>query len=254
MRVVSAAVLAPAALACLWVGSWLWVALVGVAAFGLAIEWIKLCGERPAARTSVALLLAVALAAAAAVLGMNAVLVLAVGAGVVWVLARRADLPAGVVYVGLGVVSLVWLRDDGAAGRTNVLFVVLIVWASDIGAYLVGRLVGGPKLAPAISPGKTWSGAAGGLIGAILVGGLVASLTDAAPSGRVFLVAGALGIVSQAGDLLESAIKRHFGVKDSGHVIPGHGGLLDRLDGVLAAAPAAALLALFLGRGGVLWR
>jgi phosphatidate cytidylyltransferase len=208
LRIISAAVLAPAALACLWVGGWLWTVLIAAATVGLFAEWLGLCRGRAA---SLRLL--------------------------------------GVPYVGLAAASLVWLRFDPAVGRVNVLFVLLMVWASDIGAYLVGRLAGGPKLAPSISPGKTWSGAAGGVAASLLV---AVALAGAAPW-RAAIVAVVLSIVSQAGDLLESALKRHVGVKDSGRLIPGHGGLLDRLDGMLTAAPAAALLAAALGRGARLW-
>jgi phosphatidate cytidylyltransferase len=168
---------------------------------------------------------------------------------------RKRDLAFGLPYLGLAAVALPWLRSDPAVGLGNTFFVLAIVWASDIGAYLVGRLAGGPKLAPAISPGKTWSGAAGGLICGVLGGMAVAACVS--PEISVFHVIEpgiGLGIISQAGDLLESAIKRHFGVKDSGRIIPGHGGLLDRLDALLAVAPVAALLAFTLGRGVVLWR
>jgi phosphatidate cytidylyltransferase len=152
-------------------------------------------------------------------------------------------------------VALLWLRADPRAGFANTLFVLAIVWGSDIGAYMVGRLVGGPRFAPAISPGKTWSGAAGGLVSAALAGLLVAACfsSDFSPSHVMELAIG-LGIVSQAGDLLESVLKRRFGVKDSGSIIPGHGGLLDRVDALLAVAPVAVLLALSVGRGVVLWR
>jgi len=154
----------------------------------------------------------------------------------------------GVIYIGLPAVSLIWLRDSADVGRGDVLFVLLVVWATDIAAYLAGRLIGGPRLAPAISPGKTWSGAAGGLIGALLVG------WSAAPGLAMLPLAAVLSVAAQAGDLMESGLKRRFGVKDSGKLIPGHGGLLDRLDGVLTAAPAAALLALAAGRGVGFWR
>jgi len=139
--------------------------------------------------------------------------------------------------------------------RADVLFLLLIVWAGDIGAYLVGRWIGGPRLAPQISPGKTWSGAVGGLLVAVAAG-LLAAHFLAAPVApwQPALIAVVLGIVAQAGDLLESIVKRVLAVKDSGNLIPGHGGLFDRLDGVLAAAPVAALLALALGRGVVLWQ
>jgi phosphatidate cytidylyltransferase len=179
--------------------------------------------------------------------------VLLLGFGACWALTQRWALAVGVLYVGVAGLALIWLRADGIAGRMNVLFLLLVVWASDIGAYLVGRALGGPKLAPTISPGKTWSGAAGGLLAAAAVG-LAIALSASGLPGWTTLVAGALGVVSQGGDLLESAIKRRFGVKDSGRLIPGHGGLLDRLDGVLAAAPMAALLAAALGRGVHLWR
>jgi phosphatidate cytidylyltransferase len=219
LRVLSAAVLAPLALACLWLGGWPWAALLAAAAIGLGSEWLLLCRRGAASLAA-------------------------------WV--------CGVPYVGLAVAALAWLRADAAAGRANVLFLVLIVWASDIGAYLVGRLAGGPRLAPSISPGKTWSGALGGLAAAVAVGWLAGAAFSRgpaeAPGAAALGVAALLGVAAQAGDLLESWIKRQFGVKDSGHLIPGHGGLFDRLDGVLAAAPLAAALALALGRGVVLWR
>jgi phosphatidate cytidylyltransferase len=160
----------------------------------------------------------------------------------------------GVPYVGLGMAALAWLREDAEAGRAALLFLMLLVWASDIGAYMTGRLVGGPKLAPSISPNKTLSGALGGLVTAVGVALAVSFVVQ--PPGSIawtMAVAAVLGIVAQAGDLFESAIKRKAGAKDSGHLIPGHGGLLDRLDALLAAAPIAALLALASGRGVVFW-
>jgi phosphatidate cytidylyltransferase len=135
-----------------------------------------------------------------------------------------------------------------------VLFLLLVVWAGDIGAYLVGRWIGGPRLAPSISPGKTWSGAAGGLVAAVAAGLAAAHVLSDSASWRAVVVAAVLGVVAQSGDLLESFVKRRLEVKDSGSLIPGHGGLFDRLDGVLAAAPVAALLALTQGRGVVLWQ
>lgn len=264
-RLISAAVLAPLAIACLWFGAQAWMSLVAVAAGGLAIEWVRLCGRRAAAGAGLGVPVAVFAAGAAAVREQPgaALLVLLAGAVAVWVLAvrlpgpRRAprSLAAGVPYVGLAAVALIWLRADPAVGRGNTLFLLLVVWASDIGAYAFGRLIGGPLLAPAISPAKTWAGAAGGLLVAIVTGWMVAWAAAGPPHpARLALVAGGLAIAAQAGDLLESYVKRRFGVKDSGRLIPGHGGLLDRLDGVLTAAPAAALLALLLGRGVNLWQ
>lgn len=172
-----------------------------------------------------------------------------------WPIPPKCDLALGFAWLSLPAVALLWLRADPVAGLPNTLFILAIVWSSDIGAYMLGRLVGGPKLARAISPGKTWSGAIGGLASAVLAGIAVAACFSPEISSSHVIGPGiVLGIISQAGDLLESALKRHFGVKDSGHIIPGHGGLLDRLDALLAVAPIAALLAFTVGRGVVLWR
>lgn len=252
MRIASAVVLVPLALACLWYGGWAWEALVGLAAVGLTYEWAKLCGFMPLWRGWLYLALALAWAIGAPLLGIDARQLIELGAGAlaVWLISRSLMLAAGVIYAGLGVLALLWLRADPVVGWGNVLFVLLIVWASDIGAYLTGRLIGGPKLAPAISPGKTWSGAAGGLVAAIAVGAVAAQ----SPALPVLALAAGLSVISQAGDLLESGLKRRFKVKDSSHLIPGHGGLFDRLDGLLAAAPAAGGLAVLLGRGVALWQ
>ena len=212
-RLISAAVIVPIAWVCLWYGGWVWAVWVGIGAVGLLAEWLRLSRRQPGTLT-------------------------------------RA---AGFVYVLPAAVAVLWLRDDAVAGWANVLFVILTVSLTDVGAYLSGRLIGGAKLAPSISPGKTWSGAAGGLAVALVVGLAAAALTDGA-LWRGPAVAAGLSVASQIGDLLESAIKRHFGVKDSGGLIPGHGGLFDRLDGLLTAAPVAALLAVALGRGVELWR
>ena len=158
------------------------------------------------------------------------------------------------LYIGLAAVALIHLRGDASAGRLNVLFLFFTVWASDIGAYIAGRALGGPLLWPQVSPAKTWTGAAGGLLLAMVIGGLVAPQLAAGSPWRAAAAAAVLAVATQAGDLLESAIKRHFNVKDTSSLIPGHGGLLDRLDGLLAAAPAAALLSLGTGYGVPLWR
>jgi phosphatidate cytidylyltransferase len=231
------------------------VVLLAVGAVGLAWEWVALCGAAPLAWPG-GLVPVTVLASGAALVadrGGVALLLLACGAAATWAASGSRALAIGALYVGLSGLALLWLREGAASGRADTLFVILLVWASDIGAYTAGRLVGGPRLAPVISPSKTWAGAAGGLLAAAIVGALVtASLTEAAP-GRAALAAVGLGIASQAGDLLESWVKRRFGVKDSGRLIPGHGGLLDRLDGLLAAAPVAAVLCAILGRGQLLW-
>ena len=255
LRAVSAAVLAPLALLCIWLGAVPWFVLLAVGAVGLAWEWAALCGCYPLAWPGTLVLLAVLAAGAVAIADHEgwALLLLIAGALLTWAASGRRALALGVPYVGVASIALIWLREDGQAGRASMLFLILLVWASDVGAYAAGRLIGGPRLAPMVSPSKTWSGALGGLLAAALVGAAVAALLGSVSPGGAALVAVLLGIASQAGDLLESWAKRRFGVKDSGRLIPGHGGLLDRLDGLLAAAPAAALLSLILGQGRLLW-
>lgn len=268
-RAISAAILGPGALLCIWLGAVPWTVLMAVAMAGLVWEWVHLCGLRNRAMPGIAVPVAVFVACAFAVMEMPAVALVLLVAGAIatwagagWV-RRRDGKPApalwlafGVLYIGIAGISLIELRHDNDAGRANVLFLIAVVWASDIGAYLVGRMVGGPKLAPAISPGKTWSGAVGGLLCCMLVGALTAAWSTPLRDDMVkaALIAALLGIATQVGDLLESAFKRHFNVKDSSALIPGHGGLLDRLDGLIAAAPVAALMALSMGYGVVLWR
>jgi len=218
LRVASAAVLLPVALYALFAGGMAWNLLVLAATVGLLWEWWRLWRLRP---------------------GSHAPTLVKLGLG--W------------AYILVGAAALHWLRID-AAGLLNVLFLLAIVWSSDIGAYVAGRLAGGPKLAPRISPGKTWSGAAGGLVAAVAVGLAVSQAVQPGPPLHAVVVAAGLSVASQLGDLLESAAKRHFGVKDSSRMIPGHGGLFVRLDGVLAAAPVAALLELMIGPGVELWR
>ena len=160
-------------------------------------------------------------------------------AGVMWewgAICRWRALPllAGFAYAAVAFATLWLLRQ---AGGRPVLFLLVVVWCSDVGAYTVGRLVGGRRLAPALSPGKTWSGAVGGLAAAIVGGMLVIRV-----SAWWAAAAALLGVASQLGDLGESALKRYYGVKDSGWLIPGHGGLLDRLDGLMAAAVLLGVL------------
>jgi phosphatidate cytidylyltransferase len=242
--------------------------LLCVACALLSVEWTTLCraGTQSAEDSAFCLFLVIVAACLAAGSGGPGIGLLLLLGGTVGVLiwhgsggrksSRRGYAYAmGFPYLGLAAVALPWLRAEPAVGLANTLFVLCIVWASDIGAYLIGRLLGGPKLVPRISAGKTWSGAIGGLGSAALAGlAVAASVSQGFSAPHVIALGIGLGIVSQLGDLLESGLKRHFGVKDSGRIIPGHGGLLDRLDALLAVAPVAALLALTVGRGVVLWR
>ena len=248
-RVASAAILAPLGLLALFIGGPLWNGVIALAAAGVAFEWSAICRRAPTARAAlIALCVLVTLAGAVAQLrAAFAILALGMALLLVW---RRGGSPlsCGAAYIALPSLALVWLRAQ-PAGLAIVLMVMLTVWASDTGAYVAGRAIGGPKLAPRISPSKTWSGAAGGLLAACLVGalfglaGAVLRPLPSTPAGAA-LIACLLGLAAQAGDLAESAAKRRFGVKDSGRLIPGHGGLLDRVDGLMAAAPAAAVFLL----------
>jgi phosphatidate cytidylyltransferase len=234
-RVLSALVLTPIALACVWLGGIAYTLCIAVIALGLVLEWLTLFRRLHSGRQTGS-----PSQEGGAALGHDI--------GVAW-------FSAGLLYVALAGGALLWLRADPVSGRADVLFLLLVVWAGDIGAYMVGRWWGGPRLAPSISPGKTWSGAIGGLLAAVAVGLLAAHfLAQPVTVWWVAAIAVVLSVVAQGGDLLESFVKRRLAVKDSGNLIPGHGGLFDRLDGILAAAPVAALLALILGRGVVLWQ
>jgi len=156
---------------------------------------------------------------------------------------------AGLVYAGVLLLGALLLRNDVSLGFVAILFLFAIVWITDTAAYFAGRAFGGPKLWPAVSPKKTWSGAIGGTLGGVTAGLLVVKLAGLAIAPMLVLVAVGLSIASQAGDLLESAVKRHFGAKDASQLIPGHGGLMDRLDGFLTAVAAAAMVGLL--RGGL---
>jgi phosphatidate cytidylyltransferase len=145
----------------------------------------------------------------------------------------------GFLYALAAAVSLLWIRDRADDGLSLVMWVFVVVWTTDIGAYFTGRAIGGPKLAPAISPGKTWAGLYGGVAAATLVGGAWVLITDLRPI--LLLLAPLLSVASQGGDLFESWMKRRSGVKDSGHWLPGHGGVFDRLDGLLPVAILTAI-------------
>jgi phosphatidate cytidylyltransferase len=249
VRLGSASIMAPLALLALWQGGLAWDALIAIAVSGLGGEWARLAGMRSPLVLPVFLLL---IWLCALTLGFPAALITLAVLTLIAAFAFGRFAAAGIPYAGIGGLSLLWLRLQPEHGLAMTLFLVAVIWGTDIGAYLAGRLIGGAKMAPRISPGKTWSGAVGGLIiggfcGAILAGGFHFVAIPALLTG--FL----LSIFAQAGDLLESAIKRHLGVKDSGNTIPGHGGLFDRLDGFLAAAPLAALLALGAHGGLALW-
>jgi phosphatidate cytidylyltransferase len=151
-------------------------------------------------------------------------------------------LPSGVVYLVAAGLGLLFLRDRPEDGWQIIFWLLAVVWATDTGGFLAGRTLGGPKLAPTFSPNKTWSGLAGAMLAAGVVGAAVGSFWPGRDGLMLGLTSLGLALIAQAGDLFESRLKRQFGAKDSSHLIPGHGGLLDRVDGVLSAGLAVSLI------------
>jgi phosphatidate cytidylyltransferase len=252
LRIGAALVLAPVAVAIAWLGGWPWTTLVTLAAIGLYVEWLMIVGM--ARETRVVATGAVALAISG--LGLAAgwidasLLALVLGLAAIAFLSpqRRSWIATGFCYAAAAQIASVLLRLDQTDGVVALILVLLVVWVTDIGGYFAGRGIGGPKLWPRVSPRKTWAGAVGGFAASLAVAAGFAAF-GLGKTGPLLLVGALLSIASQLGDLFESAVKRRFGVKDSSHIIPGHGGLMDRLDGFVAAIVAAAIFGFL--RGGV---
>jgi phosphatidate cytidylyltransferase len=270
-RVLSAAVLIPLALAAVWAGGGWFAALLLAAAGLMAKEWVDICYSREGGSgpwtarpetAAVVFICAVILAAIAATLDRYAAAFFIAVAGLVAVGALAGTrlkgdgivLALGVPYIVAPVAAAAWIADDPEHGARALFWVLATVWATDIGAFFAGRLIGGPRLAPTISPAKTWSGLFGGLTAAAMVAA-GAGIAGLIPLSAGFLALGVgVSLVAQLGDLIESKFKRHFQVKDSGTLIPGHGGVLDRLDSLLTALPFFAAVQLSFGNGASLWR
>ena len=250
-RLAAAAVLVPVTVLLAWIGGWPFYILIILCAGLLGREWARLCGALPHLRTGWVLPIGLMVLLTGAVLAdsLSGAGIASVGLAVLLLALTVGNIgQKGAIWLAVGVaailpagLSLVWMRAQEPDGFNLIIWLMAVVWAADSGAYVVGRTVGGPKLAPRISPSKTWSGLGGGLTAAGLVGGVTALLI-----GGQFLMAAIAGMLvgaaSGLGDLFESHVKRQFKVKDSGGLIPGHGGVLDRLDSLLAAAPVTAAL------------
>lgn len=249
-RIASALAMAAVALGLLYAGALPFTALILLVALVMSWEWGNVV--RGAGTDAVLAVHGIVVTAAVILAGLGyaalALITLIAGTFVVGALrfGEKARLSAvGVLYVGFPAVALVVLRlGVEPYGFRAVLFVVLAVIATDTLAYFTGRGVGGPKLWPSVSPNKTWSGLIGGITGAALVGAAFAYTTGSASVVRLALIGLALGLIAQGGDLAESSLKRSFGVKDASSLLPGHGGLMDRMDGVVAAAVLALLIGL----------
>ena len=252
LRAASAGVLGPLVIGVVWLGGWAFLLLLAVAVALLAVEWGLMSAPDTPFRMAVVLAIAVLAAVFTAWLGhmQLAWLVLPVGAALAGVLARVRHRPErpfdavfGVLYIGAPATALVWLR-SGPVGRDWTLMLLAITWSADIFAFVAGNIFKGPKLWPRFSPNKTWSGLLGGLVASALAAVIVvvAAKGMGDPTrGWAALIGLLVGLFTMAGDLWESMLKRRFGVKDSGQLIPGHGGLLDRVDGLMFAIMAMAM-------------
>jgi phosphatidate cytidylyltransferase len=226
----------------------------------MAWEWGRLCRTSTPILTGIIVIVVASVITAA--LGVTPIgLAIAVFGSIATAIASRRSGEAvlvgcGVLWIAVPSIALIWLAldPDPRVGRNTVLWILAVVWGTDIGAYAAGRSFGGPRLAPRFSPNKTWSGLIGGVVCAAAVGGIVASFAGSTIVVTILLLSGILAVVAQLGDLAESMVKRHCGVKDSSSLIPGHGGLLDRFAGMLAVIPAVALLSLFGGGSVLTWR
>jgi phosphatidate cytidylyltransferase len=251
-RVIAALILAPAAIAIAWAGGWLWAGLVSMAAIGLYVEWLTIVGLGRNAGAIAAGTAALSLSGFCLASGRTEAALVTVVLGVVSVAlvcpGRRAWAAAGLCYAAAAEIASVLVRLDQVSGFVALVLVLLVVWVTDIGGYFAGRGIGGPKLWPRVSPKKTWAGAMGGFVASLVIA-LGFAACKLGETGSLLLLAAGLSIASQLGDLFESAVKRRFGVKDSSQIIPGHGGLLDRLDGFVAAIVLAAFIGIL--RGGV---
>lgn len=269
-RVLSGIVLMLVALVTTWTGGLILVVAFSVLSFFVLIEWERLTGPNSQRRLMLGMLVVGVAASVAFFFGPVAAMAVGIGSLFVALGAALLESPkrwslTGVAYASWLVVSLVSLRGHDSVGLSAILFVFAAVWATDIAAYFGGRTIGGPKLMPSVSPNKTWSGAISGALAAILVCVGYIAWADVHVSARasshaltpvsvayIALMALALSVASQAGDLFESGLKRRFGAKDSGTLLPGHGGFMDRVDGLVFASAAAFLIGLSLkGQGTV---
>jgi phosphatidate cytidylyltransferase len=248
VRSLSALVLIPAVLLDIYMGGiWfeLFMAFLGLL---MAHEWTNIVHQRSS--TQFALSAAAVLCAAFLPKEIGVLATVAIVSGITAIglaanafndRAKNVFAYVGVPYVALPVLALVLLRSHNEWGVHAIMWVMLVVWATDTFAYFAGRMFGGPKLAPILSPKKTWSGLIGGMFGAALISSIYASFNLPGWLGLA-LVAAALAAIAQLGDIFESALKRTYAVKDSGYLIPGHGGVLDRVDGLVAAGLVAAVI------------
>ena len=258
-RVVAAAVLIPIALSSVYVGGWMFSLLAAFAVILMASEWEQVTGEARLGRHTY-LNVGAGLAALIAVsLGLLdiALFVVVIGAIASFILPRRDGVHSywpsiGMIAIAVPTVCLIWLR-EADSGMTVIVWLLLVLWATDCGAYFIGKLIGGARLAPLISPGKTWSGFFGGTASGAFVGLALSILVQDVSAIKTVSASVFVSLAGQGGDLAISAVKRRFSVKDMGTIIPGHGGVLDRLDSLLFGAIGVGALTLIFEGPVPLW-
>lgn len=237
LRILTAAVLAPVTILLIWLGGISFKLLAIAIGFAIFYEWTTLSASKQTRSGLISGWTVLIAAAALLLLQMPALQILAVlAAGAVFLIQRSNWTAAGLLYAGIPMICLAFLRGDTASGLTAIIYLFALVWATDISAYFSGRTIGGPKLAPRFSPNKTWSGAIGGVVAAMIAAAAVSYFSFDHIKFPMVILAIALSVASQIGDLGESWVKRHFGAKDSGKLLPGHGGVMDRVDGLIVAA------------------
>ncbi|WP_073954943.1 phosphatidate cytidylyltransferase [Thalassospira sp. TSL5-1] len=251
LRVLSALVMAPVAIAAVWFGSPWFGLLVLVFSIAMLWEWMRMCAPGRAMPLTVisGIGLALSMYLESTSPAAMALLPVIVAAAITTLASgrERVLVLTGTVFIPAAALAVQWMRAWHPDGLLLIMWLFLTVWATDTGAYAFGRAIGGPKLAPRFSPKKTWAGLVGGMICAGLIGGLIVSFSGGTSIVAITLTSAALAIVAQVGDLAESALKRRFGVKDSSNLIPGHGGFLDRADGMLSVLPVAFVIVYFFG-------
>ncbi|WP_319531698.1 phosphatidate cytidylyltransferase [uncultured Cohaesibacter sp.] len=258
VRAVSGVVLAVLAFAATWWGGLPFSLLFGLGALLIYREWVAIVGEAPFGIPAVIGYLCVAGSLVCLYVGawQASLIIPLIGAGFLFF--ARCSYPyarwcaSGILYAAAFGFSAIALRLDEANGFAAIIILFAIVWGTDVAAYFVGKSLGGPKLWPRVSPKKTWSGSVGGLVVGVAFATLVAFVLDVKLSLFLVLMLAFLSILSQLGDLAESHMKRLFNVKDSGTLIPGHGGVMDRVDGLVFAMVAAAVIGFAAGRFGSL--
>ena len=264
LRIVSAAILTPLALLTAYLGGWPFALFWGVAAIAVLWEWVLLVAGPSYRMIFSGCAVAVAIAGFVGWLGRPIAALLMVGlgalAGAIFAPPeRRLWVTVGIGYAGAMLLAPTFLRSDDVYGFVAIVLVFAVVWTTDILGYFAGRTFGGPKLLPAVSPKKTWSGAIAGTVGAMITALVVAGLFGLSTKLAIVVIALVLSVLAQVGDLFESWVKRQFGAKNSSHLIPGHGGVMDRLDGFWAAVVAGCLIGLLRGgfdepaRGLLVW-